>query len=329
VVTAVSYHETVKVLQDLPFAGRGPFAHPDWFVQLEKAGFPPLVALAVDGDEALALPLTKAEGGLEALTNWYAFTWAPLATHEAPHDRLLLDLACSLKTRATRISLSKLPDEDGTAAALRQAFRRAGWFVSREACDANHILEVRGRSFAEYLQARPGPLRTTIQRKAHKVDVEIVQHFSLDSWQCYKNVYSNSWKPEEGNPVLLRAFAEAQGAAGRLRLGLARHDGRIVAAQFWTVEDGTAYIHKLAHLESARPLSAGTTLTAALLEHVIDRDRVTLVDFGTGDDPYKRDWMEQVRPRYRLTCWQPGNPASWPAIGKALARKLVSRARRG
>ena len=92
----------------------------------------------------------------------------------------------------------------------------------------------------------------------------------------------------------------------------------------WTVDHGTAYIHKLAHLESAKPLSPGTTVTAALFEHVIDRDRVDWVDFGTGDDPYKRDWMELVRPRYRLSCWRSQDPRNWPAIGKAWLRKLVS-----
>ncbi len=67
------------------------------------------------------------------------------------------------------------------------------------------------------------------------------------------------------------------------------------------------------------PLSAGTTLTAALFAHVIDRDRVELVDFGTGDDPYKRDWMEQVRPRYRLACWSPRQPAQLAADGQSRA----------
>ena len=42
------------------------------------------------------------------------------------------------------------------------------------------------------------------------------------------------------------------------------------------------------------------------------------IDFGTGDDPYKRDWMERVRPRYRLTCWRPANPRNWAALGKVL-----------
>ena len=81
----------------------------------------------------------------------------------------------------------------------------------------------------------------------------------------------------------------------RLRLGIAEIDGQPVAAQFWTVEGGTAFIHKLAHDERFRKQSPGTLLTAAMFAHVIDVDRVDLVDFGTGDDPYKRDWMDAVR----------------------------------
>ena len=103
------------------------------------------------------------------------------------------------------------------------------------------------------------------------------------------------------------------------------NDGEPVAAQFWTVEQGTAYIHKLAHLPSAEPLSPGTTLTAALMEQVIDHDKVAHVDFGTGNDRYKADWMEQVRPRYALTCLRPGNPRHWPELARWTIAKLVSR----
>jgi hypothetical protein len=328
-VTAVSYHDTVNVLQGLPFAGPGPFGRVQWFMLLEAAGAKPVIALARDGEEAVALPLVKASGGLEPLTNWYAFTWGDLATARADREGLLEGLARGLAARSSRVTLSKLPDEDGTASRLEQAFRRAGWFVLREACDTNHVLPVGGRSYAEYLAVRPGALRTTLKRKANRVAVEVLTSFDGEAWQAYEGVYHDSWKPEEGDPALLRRFAEAEGAAGRLRLGLARHEGAVVAAQFWTVENGTAWIHKLAHLESAKPLSAGTTLSAALFEHVIDRDRAEWVDFGTGDDAYKRDWMEQVRPRWRLTCLRPGDARNWPTLAKALARKLVSRPRAG
>jgi CelD/BcsL family acetyltransferase involved in cellulose biosynthesis len=323
-VTAVSYHDTVNDLQGLSFAGQGPFARREWFTLLEKAGKRPFVALASEGRDAVALPLAKGADGLENLTNWYAFTWSDLATGHTARPSLLARLARDLRSRASRLTLTKLADEDGTATRLEAAFRQAGWFVLRERCDSNHVLRVAGRGYEDYLAARPGPLRTTLKRKAKKVTVEILTDFEEDAWQSYQEVYAESWKPEESDDALLHDFAKAEAAAGHLRMGLARHDGEVVAAQFWTVEDGVAYIHKLAHLERAKPLSAGTTLTAALFAWVIDRDRVEWVDFGTGDDPYKRDWMEQVRPRYRLTCWRAGDARNWPAIGKALLRKLVS-----
>jgi CelD/BcsL family acetyltransferase involved in cellulose biosynthesis len=324
-VTAVSYHDTVNDLQGLAFAESGPFGRREWFALLENAGARPFVALASDGDEAVALPLSRTRDGIENLTNWYAFTWTELATGPTARPELLERLARDLARRARRVSLTKLADEDGTATRLEAAFRAAGWFVLCERCDSNHGLPVGGRTYAEYLAARPGPLRTTLKRKAKKVEIDIFPHFEHDAWESYQAVYAESWKPEEGDPGLLRRFAQAESRAGRLRLGLARHEGAVVAAQVWTVEAGVAYIHKLAHLESAKPLSAGTTLTAALFEHVIDRDSVHWVDFGTGDDPYKRDWMERVRPRYRLTCWRPGDPRNWPAMARAALRKLVSR----
>src|SRR5690606_18233504 len=122
---------------------------------------------------------------------------------------------------------------------------------------------------------------------------------------------------------------EAEGKAGRIRLAVARHEGEPVAAQFWTAENGIAYIHKLAHLESRKELSAGTTLTAALFEHVIDRDGVALVDFGTGNDGYKADWMERVRPRFRLDCLHPRQSHAWPALAKRFARRLAPASGRG
>ena len=166
-------------------------------------------------------------------------------------------------------------------------------------------------------------MRTTLKRKAKKVDVDILTHFDETAWAAYKAIYSESWKPEEERADILEAFAAAEGAAGRIRLGIARADGVPVAAQFWTIENGTAYIHKLAHIEAATALSAGTTLSAALFEYVIDTDGVELVDFGTGSDAYKRDWMEQVRPRFRLTCLDWRQPRVWPAIAKAFVRHLA------
>lgn len=166
-------------------------------------------------------------------------------------------------------------------------------------------------------------MRTTLDRKARKVETRILTHFDSDLWAHYEAIYAASWKPEKDYPVMLRDFARAEGEAGRLRFGMAWHHGEPVAAQCWTVEGGTAFIHKLAHLESLRHLSAGTTLTAALFEQVIDRDRVALVDFGTGDQPYKADWMEEIRPRYQIDCLDMGSVRGWSDLARLTARRLT------
>ena len=324
-MTAISYHASVKDVQAQLLAAAGPFARREWFERLEATQPDPLYVVAEDGSGAVVLPLRRNGRRIESLLNWYGFTWRPLATPYGSLDSLTIAVAEGLAERSSSVVLDRLPDEDGTARQLQRAFERAGWLVRREQCDTNRVLPIAGRSFAEYLESRPGQLRTTLKRKAGKVEVEILERFDEDIWDSYEDIYSESWKPEEGDPALLRRFAEAEGAAGRIRLAVARNEDRAVAAQFWTVEGGTAYIHKLAHRESARALSPGTTLTAALLEYVIDRDKVELVDFGTGDDAYKRDWMEEARPRFRLTCWRKGDPRNWPAIGKARLRTLVSR----
>ena len=273
----------------------------------------------------VALPLMKGPKGLESLVNWFSFTWQPLGRDDEWADEVLAEIAADLRGQAHRIDLSPVPSDGGVAERLEAAFRAAGWFVFREQCDENHVLHVDGRSFAEYWAYRPGRMRTTHKRKAGKVEVNILSSFQEDTWQVYQDIYSASWKPEEERADLLEAFARAEGERGHLRLGLAYAEGKPVAAQFWTVENGTAYIHKLAHVEGAETISAGTTLTAAMFEHVIDTDRVSLVDFGTGSDAYKRDWMENTRPRYLLTCIDWRRPTAWPALGKRLLRRLARR----
>jgi hypothetical protein len=318
-LVAVSYHDTVNVLQGVAAPLDGPFDRPDWFARLAQAGLRPTVAMAREHDDATALVLTSANGRLESLRNWYSFSWRPLGLAK---PALLEAIARDLRTRTHRVTMWPVPNEENAATVLAEAFRIAGWSVRCEPCDHNHVLPVDGRSFADYWADRPGQMRTTLKRKAKKVSVQIFDEFDAEAWSAYEAIYGESWKPEEGDPALLRSFAEAEAAAGRIRLGIARAGEEAVAAQFWTVENGTAYIHKLAHRESAKPLSAGTTLSAALFERVIDQDQVRLVDFGTGNDGYKRDWMEIDRPRYRIDCLDPKQLRAWPALAKrALARE--------
>lgn len=318
-VIAVSYHDTVTKLQAPAGDPPGPFDRLEWFDLLAQDEARPVFACASDANDSVCLPLRETPRGLESLTYWYSFTWRALGKNRV----LLTALVRDLRRATHRLTLSPLPEEDGSTSLLEGVLKDAGWVVLREQCDENHVLPVAGRSFAQYWQARPGAMRTTLKRKGKKVTVEFFVHFDDGAWDAYRAVYTDSWKPDEERAGLLEAFARAEGAAGRIRMAIARADGVPVAAQFWTVERGTAYIHKLAHVEAAKALSAGTTLSAALFERLIDIDGVEMVDFGTGSDAYKRDWMEVVRPRYRLDCFNLRQPRAWLPLAKALARRLA------
>ena len=321
------YHDRVNVLQDLFEKGlaspaQAPFDRVEWYALIADTGLLPLIATASDTELSAALALTQTAGRITPLRNWYSFTWRQLAPAGERADRLLVEIARQLRSRGHRVTLEPVPEEDGSATRLARAFGKAGWRVEVSQCDINHVLHLNGLSFAEYWATRPGKLRTTLKRKAKKVEAKVLTSFDDANWSAYERIYDASWKPAEDHPGMLREFAREEGAAGRLRLGLAWHQGEPVAAQCWTVENGTAYIHKLAHLESARHLSAGTTLSAALFEHVIDRDGVSLVDFGTGDQPYKADWMNSVRPRYRIDCLDMKAPRAWIDLARLTASRL-------
>lgn len=323
VVIKVSYHDTITKLQVPADVASGPFDSPRWLSLLEQHGARPTIAVASDGDKWLALPMERKNGTLHGLTNWFGFVWRPLLPPGSNQTAAMQTIARDLLRREARIVMSKVPGEDSLADQLEEAFLAAGWVVLRTVSDQNHVLDVQGRSYDEYHATRPGHLRTTLSRKSKKVETNILTSFDEGTWDIYQNIYDKSWKPDEELANLLEDFARQEGEGGRLRLGIAYADGTPIAAQFWSVEKGTAYIHKLAHLPEYEKLSAGTVLTAALFRHVIDVDGVELVDFGTGNDAYKRDWMENCRLRYQLDCYNPRKLRVWSTMGKAWLRYLA------
>ncbi|WP_232476072.1 GNAT family N-acetyltransferase [Flavisphingomonas formosensis] len=257
----------------------------------------PLIARAALGAGRCWLFLRAARGGrAEAYASWYTLRFAPVfAGPEALHAPLLGALARALRGRFSGIDLA--PMAAASADLLIPAFAQQGWWAARSEATANWVAHTAGKDFAAYWAERPSRLRNTLRRKLRDSDLAIAIHERFDDaeWDAYEAVYRASWKPAEGSPDFLRALARAEGAAGTLRLGIARRAGVPVAAQFWTVEQGVATIHKLAHIETEKAGSPGTLLSEALFRHVLDRDQPRLVDFGTGDDGYKADWMDERR----------------------------------
>jgi hypothetical protein len=262
-------------------------------------GTTPLIAArARDGADVAWWVLT---GAGEAYSSWYSLRVGPI-TSGRPRPDLLADAARALRSRLAKVSLAPMSESD--AAIAGTAFRQGGWWTREREATANWVAHTQGLSFDDYWAARPSRLRNTVARKRRAAGLEIViaDRFDAGLWSEYEAVHAASWKGAEGSPAFLRAMA---GCATGLRLGIARKDGRPVATQLWTIDGSTATIHKLAYEEAARALSPGAVLGHAMFEHVLTRDRPALIDYGTGDDAYKAEWMDERRSLRRMDAWNP------------------------
>ena len=300
----------------------------DW-LRLTHRHFPTLRAMIVRaraGEHRGWLFLARKKRRAAAFGSWYTLEFGPIFTRGCDRDvKLSLLSGIAARLRGKIASLALQPLKEDAAALLAAGFNTAGWRARRSETSANWIALTEGLRPDIYFAARPSRLRSTLKRKAqqHPIDVRIADRFDPADWADYETVFERSWKPNEGSMPFLRDLAQGEGAAGTLRLGLGYRDARPVAAQLWLVENDVATIHKLAHDSSEDACSPGTQLTAAMFAHVLDRDRPRMIDFGSGDDPYKSDWMDEQRPLFTLDLADPRTLAGFAGTLRWKAAALV------
>jgi hypothetical protein len=218
--------------------------------------------------------------------------------------------------------LDALPEEWTHLPALIQGARDAGLAVRRFGHFGNWHEDMGGLDWNGYLARRPGALRETIRRRLRRAERLPDARFTLTDGQdgldaaiaAFEAVYAKSWKESEPFPRFNTASMRAAASLGILRLGVWSLAGQPVAVQFWIVEHGQATLLKLAHDEAFKAHSPGTVLTATMLRHLLDNERVASIDFGRGDDPYKRDWATERRQRIGLLLANPWRPAGMLAL---------------
>lgn len=275
-------------------------------------------------------------GKLSGASNYYTSLYGPLIDPNLEDLQEALDAlayAVSRDTiRWTVVDLHPLEIDSQIFQALMSAFGKAGFLVQRYFCFGNWYLDVKGRSFAEYLSGRTSRLSRTGRRLRRNLEKSNRFRFELVSaaeqvnrgFSDYDSVYRSSWKVPEPYPDFMIGLMRACAERGWLRLGLIYMDNEPAAAQFWIVVEGRASIYKMAYDERYAKDSVGSVLSSILMEHVVDVDKVTEVDYLTGDDAYKRDWMSHRRERWGLVAYDLKTPTGFVCA----MRHLVGRAGR-
>lgn len=285
-----------------------------WFETLGNHGLEPDVHLQIllgtsRQEGSIALPLLSHNGRLRSLSNFYSGLYGPL-TSGVPLHPDFLRLACRRIRGDTRrwpvVEIRPVATEDDFAHQIAGSLREVGYWTDRFFCFGNWYLEVAERSFSQYHSSLSSRLRNTIARSRAKLTREgnwsarviVSSGPELETAiRNYVSIYSASWKPAEPFVDFIPALCRMAADNGWLRLGLLTLHGKAIAAQIWIVKDGTASIYKLTYDEHYGRLSPGTLLSAHMMQHCIDEDHVHTIDYLSGDDGYKKDWMSHRRER--------------------------------
>lgn len=301
---------------------RNPFVSAAWLGHFEREllgpGESPLYLHANAGEAVVAvLPLLewrRAPFGalrLRALGNFYTglFDAALRPEYQASPERrraVAAAFADHLAIRHGRVPLLEMQPvrtEETMPALLCAALAGHGYATRRYAAHGNWYEDVRGLDFGAYMQRRPGQLRSTLARKRrrlareHRLDIAVHDQPATvaAAFADYEAVYAASWKNAERSAPFIRAVMTDLAAAGIVNLGILKVDEVPAAAQLW-VRIGRAWaVFKLAYDPRFADYSVGTLLTAHLIEGFFVGNGFDTLDFLSGDDAYKRDWMAERR----------------------------------
>ena len=277
-------------------------------------------AIGENAQSSVVLPLVQKKNKYGCKTqasmeNYYSVDFRPLCSTVVARALIAPLIAEVFRTEAPDILQLRPLDRGAPETELvESALKQEGWLVYKSDCQVNWIHNFKG-SYLDYIDSLPGRLKNTLKRKSKKLlaldGVELSVHdgqTDLDELlHSYRVIYDRSWKVPEPHDQFVPELISEMARRGHLRMGLIRVLERPIAAHFWIVKQQNAYIYKLAHDSEYDRYSPGSLLMAEMVKYVTEVDGVQRLDFMTGDDLYKRDWMSERRNKICLTAYNPNS----------------------
>ncbi|MDH3646646.1 MAG: GNAT family N-acetyltransferase [Gammaproteobacteria bacterium] len=280
----------------------------EWFRCLVQHGLEParlrVYIEQAHGDSLCALYCLDDRKKLKGLVNFYTTEYGPVMSglDTDAGMRSILSFIAAERPRLTTIDLRNLREDD--LQSLSRALDSVRFTAHEWQQYKNWYLDVADQSFEQYYAALASQLRNTIERKSrkaareHELRLVVYPDASLtldEAIRHFETVYAASWKEDEPFPGFMSALIRTCHEHDMARIGLAWVDGQPAATQFWIKDHDRAVIYKLAYDEKFADLSIGSLLSKTMFQHAIDVESVAEIDYGVGDEAYKRDWMSDCR----------------------------------
>ena len=289
------------------------FSRP-WFEIMEKYALNEdqdmLLAVVINDKQLQAiLPLKKDAGkNYQSMTHNYSSLFSLLITDENQTEILNCLVQGLHQIPLQSITFMPVDQHDSKLLLFQQIMQTNGYECLQKFRFYNWFHRTQGASFAEYMAHRPSRLRNTIARKQRKLEREQDYNIRLflgeevpGAMEDYYRAYKASWKADEQFGHILDDLIHRFSSLDWPRLAIIYIDGQPAAAQIWFVVKDKANIFRLVYDESWKHYSPGSILTQFLMEYVLNTDGVKEIDFLTGNEQYKQDWMSERRERWALT----------------------------
>jgi len=332
-----------KVVRDLFDAQKRAESSWNWFETLaqttlsgdEQALIATLETAA--GDLLSAIPLVSRSGEVtRGLTSPYTTLFSPPLGRTIDAETLGHGIA---KSVPVRLRLDCLAADDPNILSFTKGLVRGGLITSRFQHFANWFEII--PEFSEFWNGRGSQLKSTIKRKSAALAQNArirFEHWDLarkfeQGSDVYEAIYTKSWKPAEPHKKFISTLLRKLGANEAARLGIAFIDGEPAAAQIWLVNAPSSTIFKLAHDPKFDQFSVGSLLTHWMMREFAEKEQIREIDFGRGDDTYKRTWLKSRRIREGIIAASPRTLRGLSSIARevlptrtsALIRRVIGR----
>jgi len=209
------------------------------------------------------------------------------------------------------MELDRIPEENNIFSIFNDILSQLRLNFRTYFSAGNWYLDKINYSFSEYFENLPKKIQKDVQycrRRLGKMGnlqtlIEL-DSGSLDHYlDLYDKVRAKSWKAQEKDKTFIREFTKLTAERGWMRLAFLWYNDVPIACQKWIVCDQRAYIWDVLHDEDYGKHSPGKILSTDVSQYVFDHDKVIEIDFMTGDEPYKKDWIPKRRERKGITIF--------------------------
>ncbi|HOO50939.1 MAG TPA: GNAT family N-acetyltransferase [Alphaproteobacteria bacterium] len=275
------------------------------FTLTKEDGFIAIVPCIKKNDKYRGIVLDKYELMGNAYSPIRSLIFDPAMTEQAV-EKFFSNFAEQRNLSWDILDLSSLPEESPFFECIRKYLMMHNFHFSEYLSFGDWYQDGITCSGGDYLAGLPEKIQKDFQyckrrlEREGKLEFRVVTSIEhLESYlDRYYEVYGRSWQKQERlGPTFHRDLARMAVLKGWLRLAFLYFNDIPLAAQFWIVSGGTAYILKTVYDQEYKKYSPGKILTSEMFKYVIDVDKVTTIDYVQGDEDYKKYWTPKRRER--------------------------------